>query len=276
MSSTKHLFHHRHLILASYPWASRPAPSFRNDELLRFTDIGPDGTLFYSNGAAWKPVNGIALLGKSSVVIGIAPTFTGGASGAVTFGTALPRSGIKGFFYYAAASLETDQQAGFYWTEFTTTTAGTVYDNLYTPGTPPVRPATLTEFPDVIPGGTGVSHATDTVVAFQVSIPKDLMSDDGMLVSTTQLENNNHADDKELQVKLGAALLQTVTATTTTSTPVATRVWNTGADDEQMSDLTEAAQDTGAEAGTSFTLTLRHESPTQVSILPFIELALHV
>jgi hypothetical protein len=269
---TKHQFHHRHFRVAEYAFSARPLASYREHEIMRFTDIGPDGMLGISDGTYWRPVNGEALLGKSNIFIGIAPTFTaraGGAAGKVTFGTALGRTGgIRGYFYYVANSLDTTHDAGFYWTVMTDGTSGTVYADEYTPGTDPVRPSTPTAFPGTVVGGAG---AITAVVAYSVTIPAGLMADNAELIYNTQLENNNNGDDKECIVKLGATALNSTLVTTATSTAIADRVWNasTGV---QYTPTTTAAIDTTVD--TTFTITLDNEVATSWSLLPYVDLVL--
>jgi hypothetical protein len=238
---------------------------------MHLTDLGPAGSLNKSNGDEWLPINGQALLGKSTIMLGIAPTFTGGASGAITLGTALPRSGIKGYLYFAADTLEVGQTAGFYWVEMTNTTAGVVYNNEYTPGTDPVQPTTLTAFADAIVGGNGV---TSEVTAYSITLPSKALGKNGLVEYATQLENNNHADDKILKVKLGATALSTTTNTTTTSTTVSGSFWNAGEYDVQYTPSGTATIDTGAAAGTTLSLTLQHESIGMCSLIPFAKFVL--
>lgn len=270
---TKHQFHYRHFRVAEHTFSARPLASYREHEIMRFTDIGPDGSIFISDGTYWRPMNGEALLGKSNIFIGVAPTFTaraGGVAGKVTFGTSLVRTGgISGYFYYGANTLDTTHDAGFYWTIMTDGTSGTVYADEYTPGTDPVRPATPTAFPGTVVGGAGV---ITVVTAYSVTIPAGLMADNAQITYATQLENNNNADDKTAIVNLGATALATTGAVTTvTSTAVSGRVWNasTGA---QYTETGTAAIDTTAD--TTFNITLDLEVATSWALLPFVEVRL--
>lgn len=79
------------------------------------------------------------ILAQCNVPIGIAPTGTMAANGAITLGTALNTTYSGGLWLYLpAGAAYAGSLAGFYWTVMSSTTLGTVYNNTYTPGTDPV------------------------------------------------------------------------------------------------------------------------------------------
>lgn len=76
-----------------------------------------------------------------NVPVGNAPSNTIGANGSFTGWTnAVPAQTLSGYYdlgvwlYFPANSLSSNNAAGFYWTVFTSTTAGTVFNTTYTPG----------------------------------------------------------------------------------------------------------------------------------------------
>lgn len=94
--------------------------------------IAPDGS---EVSLVNTPVDASFSVAKCGVPIGIAPSGTMGANGAVTLGTALNIVYSAGvWLYFPAGAVFTDSVAGFYWTVMTGTTAGVVYNTTYTPG----------------------------------------------------------------------------------------------------------------------------------------------
>jgi len=273
---TKHQFHYRHFRVAECTFANLPSAAERFRELMQATNVGGDSTLFTSDGSFWRPVNGLALLGKTDIFLGIAPTFTaraGGVDGKVTFGTSLVRTGgLKGYFYYPANSLKASHSAGFYYTVMTDGTSGTVYADTYTPGgAAPVIPASPTTLTGTVQGGTGV---TTEVSMVSRAIAAGMLNKTGSIEYKTQLENNNNADDKTLKVKLGSTVLKTVLATTSTETAVADRVWNAGARNVQASASTSFAGAVDTSAATTVSITLTNEAATSWSLIPYSEFVL--
>jgi len=264
--------------LAASPYAQLSSPALVNGEHRLATDLGPEGTLVRSNGVMFVPEGGQALLGKTDIYIGIAPTFTarsGGAAGKVTFGTSLVRTGgIKGYFYYAANSLDTTHAAGFYYTVMTDGTSGTVYSDSYTPGgVEPVIPTTPTAFPGTVVGGTGI--ITEITLA-SATLPAGCMGKIGQVEYATQLENNNNGDDKTLKLKIGSTTLSTTTVTTATETAITGRVWNAGATNVQVSASTSFAGTVDTTAASTVSITATLEVATSWALIPFSQFVLKV
>jgi hypothetical protein len=264
--------------MAASPYAQLSSPALVNGEYRIATDLGPEGTLVKSNGVMFVPESGEALLGKSDIYIGIAPTFTaraGGAAGKVTFGTALVRTGgIKGYFYYAANTLDTTHAAGFYYTVMTDGTSGTVYSDTYTPGgVEPTIPASPTAFPGTVVGGAGV---ITEVTLVSNTLPAGCMGKIGQIEYATQLENNNNGDDKTLKVKLGTTVLSTTLVTTVTETAITGRVWNAGATNVQVSASTSFAGTVDTTAASTVSITATLEVATSWALIPFSQFVLKV
>lgn len=74
------------------------------------------------------------ILLQCGVPIGIAPSGNIGSNGSVTFGTAMNIAYTGGvWLYYPSGAIYTASAAGFYWTVMSSTTAGTIYQEQYTP-----------------------------------------------------------------------------------------------------------------------------------------------
>ena len=177
------------------------------------------------------------ILSQGGVPIGIAPTGTMAANGAVTLGTALGATYSGGMWlYFPAGAVAAASAAGFYWTVMTNTTAGTVYTNTYTPGTNSFNiPASPTAVADAGPGAyTGVTSETTAV---SVTVPGGLMGKSGGVMGEGTVTSNNTGGNKVWTFKFGATLVKSVVQTTATIINTAFTVRNRGATNVQTSSL---------------------------------------
>lgn len=156
-------------------------------------------------GTHWSIENGRTVLDKLTLSVYIAPTFTGTTNGAITFGTAFGSTHVQCYMYYAANSLVSGQAAGFYYTVMSSTTAATVYNNVYTPaaGVRPSIPSSLTAFSGAVPGGAGVSGSEITCF-ITTAIPGGLLSYYGSILSQYYCESNGTANNKTFRIKLAS------------------------------------------------------------------------
>lgn len=165
---------------------------------------------------------------QCGVPIGIAPTGTMGANGAVTLGTALNTTYSGGLWlYYAAGAVFSGSAAGFYWTVMSSTTAGTVYTDTYVPGTSSFDiPASPTAVVDAGPGAfTGV---TSEITAISVTVPGGVMGINGTLSSEYAWSCNNSAGNKTCSSKLAGTTFSTFSGTTATFARYLGRLQNKG------------------------------------------------
>lgn len=148
----------------------------------------------------------VALL-QCGVPIGIAPTGTMAANGAVTLGTALNTTYGGGLWlYFPSGAVFAGSAAGFYWTMMTNTTLGTVYNNTYTPGSTPFDiPASPTAVSAAGPGAyTGV---TSEITAISTTLPGGLLGANGILSASGYRSINNTAGNKIFRTKMGATVV---------------------------------------------------------------------
>ena len=222
----------------------------------------------------------VFVLLQCGVSIGIAPSGTMAANGAVTLGTALNVTYSGGLWlYYAAGAVFSGSAAGFYWTVMSSTTAGTVYNNTYVPGTSSFDiPASPTAVVDAGPGAfTGV---TSEITAISVTVPGGLMGKHGSLRWSLLFTHNNSANNKVLTHKFGAVSIATSSRTTTTASRESNCVINAGRADKQIANVGGIAFtdgnttvpnpsiqsiDTGVDKVLSFTLT--HGTATDFATL---------
>lgn len=156
-----------------------------------------DNRLYTNNSGTWTPVEPLVLMRGGIPLIKI-PTFTGGASGAITLGSAIDFPYPECYGYFGADVLAVGNLAGFYPCVMTTTTDGTVYNNRYVPvtGEPAVFPTTLTPFASPIVGGDGVVGTYDAV---KVMVPAGF--DNGSIINFTGLLQSTI--DSEFDLTLG-------------------------------------------------------------------------
>lgn len=176
------------------------------------------------------------ILDKCCVPIGIAPTGTMAANGAVTLGTALNTTYSGGIWLYLpSGAAYAGSVARFFWTVMSSTTVGTVYDNTYTPGTnSPDIPASPTAIVAAGPGAfTGV---TASVTAFQASLSGGTLGKNGSIEEFHVASFNNSAGSKIFTAKLGASTFSGFTLTTQTTHRMFWRSVNAGREDRQIAD----------------------------------------
>ena len=158
-----------------------------------------------------------SVLHQSGVPIGIAPTGSVGANGAVTLGTALTLTYSGGLYlYYPTGALYTASAAGFYWTAMSSTTAGTAYNNVYSPGTNlPAIPATLTAIVDAGPGA--FTGSTTEIAAIYVTVAGGEMGVNGCIEACIQGAHTNSAGNKIYSVHIGGTQVWSQSGTTSAS-----------------------------------------------------------
>ena len=176
--------------------------------------MSADGTSLVSGDMEFAVAS---VLHQSGVPIGIAPTGSVGANGAVTLGTALTLTYSGGLYlYYPTGALYTSSAAGFYWTVMSSTTAGTAYNNVYSPGTNlPAIPTTLTAIVDAGPGA--FTGSTTEIAAIYVTVAGGEMGANGCIEVCIQGAHNNTAGNKIYNVLIGGTQVWSQAMTTSAS-----------------------------------------------------------
>jgi hypothetical protein len=142
-----------------------------------------------------------------------------GNNGALTLTTALPRTVGNCYTYLPAGAISTGSAAGWYWANFSSTTAATVYNNVYTTGQPTVT-ASPTAFSTTGPGAyTQTAGSSSQVPAVQVTVPAGVMGINGSLDVQTLASTSGTSGAKNILVNLGGTYFGN---TTTTSSGVTT------------------------------------------------------
>jgi hypothetical protein len=155
----------------------------------------------------------ITVLSVSGIPFIKASSGTMGNNGAISAMTALPRVYSGGAYLYlpaGAVAAGVPAAATWYWFVASSTTAGTVYNSIYTTGTPHV--GTLTAFSTTGPGA--YTGDTGSPVSITIPVPGGLMGINGSVEVNVGTANNNSGGNKIPTIKFGATSCWTATFTT--------------------------------------------------------------
>lgn len=160
---------------------------------------------------------------------GIAPTGAMGNNGALTLGTALPAvySGI--YLYFPANAIFAGSAAGSYWCEMTSTTAGTVYNNLL--AGIPAWVNFPTQFVSTGPGAYTGEAGSVTLATY--TLPADSLGPTGRLINSALFELEG-INAKTISCKISATNIYSSTPTTNKSVYIYKELWARGSDNEQV------------------------------------------
>lgn len=152
----------------------------------------------------------------SAIPFIVAPTGTMANNGVITLGTALPAIFSGGAFVNLPANaIVAGSAAGWYWTVFSTTAIGVVFNNTYVSG-PVSAPAVPTPFVTTGPGAyTGVT-TLQTGPSIQLPAP-GVVGQAAALRLSLSYSHNNSAGTKVKTVTLGGTTIFTESDTTTKS-----------------------------------------------------------
>jgi hypothetical protein len=154
----------------------------------------------------------VALLASASILVGqtglpiILPSGgTIGNNGALSGITALPTTYNQGcYMYFPTAAISAASLAGIYYVVMSSTTAGTIYNDVYVSGQPNV-PASPTPFVTTGPGA--YVQATSQIDLITFPVPANAMGKNGRLVIRGRASGNNNANVKSPRVAFGAMTL---------------------------------------------------------------------
>ena len=148
------------------------------------------------------PVGAVPVL-QGAVPFILVPSGTMGNNGALTLGTALNTTYPNAYCYFPADVIAVGVAAGWYYTVFSSTTVGTVYNNRYTTGTASV-PTSTTAF-----STTGVGAYTQTVATDAVgpttTVLAGAIGKNGCVEHKYLFLSNNTAGSKTCKATLGIA-----------------------------------------------------------------------
>ncbi|MGZ8924563.1 MAG: hypothetical protein ACXW2E_01640 [Nitrososphaeraceae archaeon] len=201
----------------TFTWSSKPLPT--NFQGLAFiSNIGPNGSMWFSTGTKWILAHGDTVqIGYGTCPIGLPSSGSIGNNGALSGLTALNSTYSQGIYlYFPANAIVAGSAAGLYYTVMSSTTAGTIYNNVYTTGNPTI-PSSPTAFSTTGPGAYTQTTATDITLA-SIPVIGGTMGINGQLFAEVLFDYKNSANNKLMKVKLGSTSFMAPSALTTTNT----------------------------------------------------------
>lgn len=155
---------------------------------------------------------GITVLGQSGLPMIVAGSGSMGNNGALTLTTALGTTYPNAYVYMPAAAIAAGSLAGWYYTTFSSATAGTLFNNTYANGTP-VIPASPTAFVSTGPGAYTGSSAAQT--AYSLSITANTLGINGGIRASLAASYTNTAANKTFTLAYDGTTFGTAVLTTT-------------------------------------------------------------
>ena len=173
-------------------------------------------------------------------------------NGALTLNVALPAtnscSSAHGGCYmsFPAGAIATGVPAAdtWYYTQCTTTTACTVFNNTYTGPGLPTAPGSPTSFSTTGPGAYAAT--TTALTALQLTIPANSMGTNGRMNFTAVTLTTNSATSKTTRFLYGGTLFAQYTGTTSVAAFFQLSIWNQSATAQVAESFTLGQPTTGA------------------------------
>lgn len=182
-------------------------------------------------------------------------------NGVFTRGTALGTTYGNAWSFFPAGAIFTGSAAGWYFTQSTSTTAGTVFNNSYASG-PLTIPGVLIPFVTTGPGAyTGV---TTVVVGPQITLVGNTLGITSALRYAATWSYPNNANSKTAGVSLGGSSLFASAFTTTGAVTITRTLRSRGVTNAQVSDGGTGFAGVGTSAGAPSYTTL---DMTQAQVL---------
>jgi hypothetical protein len=130
-----------------------------------------------------------------------------GNNGALTLSVALPVAVVNGYIYLPLNAIVAGSAAGWYYATFSSTTVGTVFNNVYTPATDglPVVPSSPTAFVTTGPGAfTAVVTSQDGPT---FTLPAGTMGPNGTLAFQSVIRTTTDATNKTSIFRFGSTTI---------------------------------------------------------------------
>lgn len=164
------------------------------------------------------------VLSQSGIPMILPSSGTIGNNGALSALTALPTIYASCYMYFPVNTIAAGVAAGMYYVVMSSTTAGTIYNNVYTTGEARI-PATPTPFVTTGPGA--YTQTTGAPITLSTTLlPAGLMGIDGQLISHLLWSHPNNGNNKIETFALGGTTVSSWTQTTTVQASYCVRVAN--------------------------------------------------
>lgn len=217
--------------IPSFTWAQALAAVTSFVGQCFISDVGVNGSMWYSNGTALIHEAPIVLQ-QSAIPIILPSSGTLGNNGALTLTTALPMIFSDGcYMYFPAGAIYSGSTAGLYYVDMSTTTAGTIYNNTYLGGVASI-PSSPALFSSTGPGLYTQTTGTDITVS-SVTVLGGLMGINGVLRIVGHNFCSNSANNKANKVFLGVSVVASQILTTAGALITRREVVNAGVETRQ-------------------------------------------
>lgn len=173
------------------------------------------------------------------------------------------------YLYFPANAIFAGSAAGFYYTQMSSTTAGTVYNNTYTSGTPNI-PAILVPFVCTGPG----AYVQSTGAAEQqtlFTVPGNSMGKNGSWELRQLFSYNNSAGAKTFAVRWGGTNNLALAFSTSVCSNIIRTMTNAGKTNVQFTEPTAAVGPVNGNAGDA--LTTAKDTTIDQSVATFLTIA---
>jgi hypothetical protein len=195
----------------------------------------------------------------SAIPVGISPSSSFADNGVVTLGTALAYAYPGIYLYYPVNSIFAGSVAGLYWTVMSTTTAGVVYNNTYTTGSPSI-PSSPTPF--VCTGSGAYTQSITEVTGYNFTLTGNTVGVNGRIETFVDQHNNVSAGSKTSYVRHGGTLFHAFAGTASLGvSPNKTVTINRGVANSQKTTRTN----TQSEVGSTYSATIYSAANTAVN-----------
>ena len=190
------------------------------------------------------PAGPVCLL-KTAIPFIAFSSWTMGANGALSLSVALPVAYPAAFVYFPADAIATGVPAGYYYTTFSSTTSGTVYNNRYTSGKP-VIPASPTAFSTT--AGSVTTQITTAITGPNIVLPGGSLGPNGYINIEALWQSNNSAQVKAANVMLASWVMAAAASMSGTAvySEVDSKTQNTGVVTRQINRSSTVNSQTGA------------------------------
>jgi hypothetical protein len=214
-------------------------------------------------------VSGALILCQSGIPMILPSSGSIANNGALTGLTALAHAYANCYMSFPAGAIASGIPAAqtMYFVQMSSTTAGTIFNNVYTSGTPTV-PGSPTPF---VTTGTGAYTQTLNTyeTAISVSLPANAMGINGELELFAALAMNNNANLKQFQWTLGGPPIYISSPSTNLSVALLTKCRNRGVANSQVvaGNAGNAGPDINSGSANSSTILSVDTTSTQTMLL---------
>lgn len=233
--------------IPTFTFATKPAASAFVGQAF-ISDVGVNGSIWFSNGTAWIHEAPI-IVAQSGVPIILPSSGTIGNNGALSAITALPATFTSCYMYFPVDAIAAGVAAGLYYVVMSSTTAGTIYNNTYTSGTPTI-PSSPTAFATTGPGAYTQTTGAD-ITLLSNTITGGLLGDNGWLRIKTLLAHINNANAKGVKNILAAQTISNVAGASALCSEQERVIRNSGATNKQVTMQLTTGGPIGNGGGTS-------------------------